>query len=181
MRRRSRTACCPPWAGRPGLTLAMQLAKEGFPGAATACKLLGANPETIRQGGGPPDCSRTPWSRIGEPCIPSKVVTEPVDDALDFADEIGYPVIVRPGLHPGRQRRRHSPERRTSCGRSAGQACGLSPIHQILVEKCIAGWKEIEFEVDAGQRGQRHHRLLAWKTSIRWACTPATPSSSPRP
>ena len=64
-----------------------------------------------------------------------------------------------PGLHAGRRRRRHRRRPRTSCARSRRTVCDLSPITQILVEKCISGWKEIEFEVMRDARGQRHHRL----------------------
>ena len=89
--------------------------------------------------------------KIGEPCIPSKVV-ETVDDAVDFAEVIGYPVIVRPAFTLG--------------GTGGGIAYNedelrdistnglrLSPITQVLIEKCISGWKEIEFEVIRDSKG----------------------------
>ena len=82
---------------------------------------------------------------IGEPVIPSNVVTD-LTGALSFAQTIGYPVIVRPaftlggsggGIAQNEEELRHI----------AATGLRLSPITQILVEKCISGWKEIEFEV----------------------------------
>ena len=75
-------------------------------------------------------------------------------------NRIGYPVMRPSRLHPGRRRRRHLPRTRQSCVRSAANGLRLSRVAQVLVEKCIAGWKEIEYEVMRDQHGQRHHRLL---------------------
>lgn len=135
--------------GQTGLTLSMQLAKDGFLDAHHV-KLLGARPETIDKAEDRQLFKDTMQS-IGQPCIPSKVVTD-LDDALAFADEIGYPVIVRPAFTLG-----------GTGGGIAGDiadlreiaASGLrhSPIHQILVERCVAGWKEIEFEVIRDSKG----------------------------
>ena len=135
--------------GQTGLTLSMQLAKEGFL-ARHNVKLLGANPETIDKAEDRQMFKDT-MDAIGQPTIASKVVTDVVS-ALQYADEIGYPVIVRPAF---------------TLGGSGGGICddaealnqiahnGLqaSPIHQILVEKCISGWKEIEFEVIRDAKG----------------------------
>ena len=130
--------------GQTGLTLSMELAKSGFL-AKHNVQLLGANPETIdkaedRQGF--KDC----LASINQPCIPSEVHTD-LQAAIKYAEEVlEYPVIIRPAFTLG--------------GTGGGivynhdqmveiAANGLhrSPIHQILVEKCITGWKEIEFEV----------------------------------
>ncbi len=130
--------------GQTGLTLCMELAKSGFL-ESHGVKLLGAKPETIDKAEDRQMFKDTMES-IGEPCIPSKVVTS-YEDALDFAKNgIGLPAIIRPAFTLG--------------GTGGGIANtweefdeiahnGLhrSPIHQILVEKCIAGWKEVEFEV----------------------------------
>lgn len=129
--------------GQTGLTLSMQLAKEGFL-AENNVKLLGADPETIHKAEDRQAFKDT-MEKIGEPVIPSKVV-ETVEDAVDFAKEIDYPVIVRPAFTLGG----------TGGGIAANEyelrdiatnGLRLSPITQILVEKCISGWKEIEFEV----------------------------------
>ena len=129
--------------GQTGLTLSMQLAKEGFL-EEHGVKLLGANPETIDKAEDRQEFKDT-MEKIGQPCIPSKVVTD-VEDAVAFAETIDYPVIVRPAFTLGG----------TGGGIAADEAelrdiarngLRLSPITQILVEKCISGWKEIEFEV----------------------------------
>lgn len=84
--------------GQTGLTLSMQLAKEGFLDSHNVT-LLGADPETIDKAEDRQSFKDTMES-IGEPCIPSKVVTT-VEDALDFAKVIEYPVIVRPAFTLG--------------------------------------------------------------------------------
>lgn len=135
--------------GQTGLTLSMQLAECGFLDE-QGVKLLGANPETIHKAEDRQAFKDT-MEKIGEPCIPSKVV-ETVDDAVDFAEVIGYPVIVRPAFTLG--------------GTGGGIAYNedelrdistnglrLSPITQVLIEKCISGWKEIEFEVIRDSKG----------------------------
>ncbi len=135
--------------GQTGLTLSMQLAKEGFLDA-HGVKLLGANPETIHKAEDRQAFKDT-MEKIGEPCIPSKVV-ETVEDAVDFAGEIDYPVIVRPAFTLGG----------TGGGIAYNEAelrdiatngLRLSPITQVLIEKCISGWKEIEFEVIRDSKG----------------------------
>ena len=135
--------------GQTGLTLSMQLAEEGFL-AENGVKLLGANPETIHKAEDRQAFKDT-MEKIGEPVIPSKVV-ETVEDAVDFAKVIHYPVIVRPAFTLGG----------TGGGIAnneeelidiATNGLRLSPITQILVEKCISGWKEIEFEVIRDSKG----------------------------
>ena len=130
--------------GQTGLTLSMELAKSGFLKSHNV-RLLGAVPETIDKAEDRQMFKDT-MEKIGEPVIPSKVVTT-YQDAIDFVhNEIGLPAIIRPAF---------------TLGGTGGGICrteaeldeivqnGLhrSPIHQILVEKCISGWKEIEFEV----------------------------------
>ena len=130
--------------GQTALTLSMELAKSGFL-ESHGVQLLGANPETIDKAEDRQIFKDT-MEKINQPCIPSKVVTT-YEDAIDFVhNEIGLPAIIRPAF---------------TLGGTGGGIChteaeldeivqnGLhrSPIHQILVEKCISGWKEIEFEV----------------------------------
>ena len=129
--------------GQTGLTLSMQLAKEGFL-AANGVKLLGANPETIDKAEDRQSFKDT-MEKINQPCIPSKVVTT-VEDAVDFAKEIDYPVIVRPAFTLGGTGGGIADDEEQLMD-IARNGLRLSPITQILVEKCIAGWKEIEFEV----------------------------------
>lgn len=130
--------------GQTGLTLSMELAKSGFL-EKHGVKLLGAKPETIDKAEDRQMFKDTMLA-IGEPCIPSKVVTT-YEDALDFVkNEIGYPAIIRPAFTLGGTGGGivHNDEEMDEI---AHNGLHRSPIHQILVEKCISGWKEIEFEV----------------------------------
>lgn len=129
--------------GQTGLTLSMMLAKEGFL-AQHNVTLLGANPETIDKAEDRQRFKNTMES-LGEPCIPSKVVTT-VEDALAFASEIGYPVIVRPAFTLGGAGGGIA-NTSQELARIATGGLRQSPITQVLIEKCISGWKEIEFEV----------------------------------
>ena len=130
--------------GQTGLTLCMELAKSGFLKEHNV-KLLGAKPETIDKAEDRQMFKDTMQS-IGEPCIPSKVVTD-YDSALDFAkNEIGFPVIIRPAFTLGGTGGGIA-NNEEEFDEIAHNGLHRSPIHQILVEKCISGWKEIEFEV----------------------------------
>ena len=130
--------------GQTGLTLSMELAKSGFLKEHNV-QLLGANPETIDKAEDRQMFKDT-MEAIGEPCIPSKVVTT-LKDALDFADNvIKYPVIVRPAFTLGGTGGGIAKDH-AELEEIAQNGLHRSPIHQILVEKCISGWKEIEFEV----------------------------------
>ena len=137
--------------GQTGLTLSMQLAKEGFLDKYNV-KLLGANPETIDKAEDRQMFKDTMES-IGQPCIPSKVVNT-VEDAVDFANQpgIGYPLIIRPAFTLGGTGGGivNDEEELKEITRNG---LYLSPITQVLVEKCIAGWKEIEFEVMRDAKG----------------------------
>ncbi|MDD6929581.1 MAG: carbamoyl-phosphate synthase large subunit [Treponema sp.] len=130
--------------GQTGLTLSMELAKSGFL-KEHGVKLLGANPETIDKAEDRQIFKDT-MEKIGEPCIPSKVVTN-YADALDFAKNvIGFPAIIRPAFTLGGTGGGIAYNER-EFDEIAHNGLHRSPIHQILVEKCISGWKEVEFEV----------------------------------
>ena len=135
--------------GQTGLTLSMQLAKEGFLKKHNVT-LLGSSPETIDKAEDRQIFKDT-MEKIGQPVIPSKVVTD-VESAVEFANEIGYPLIIRPAFTLGGSGGgivdNEEELRETSIN-----GLQLSPIHQILVEKSIAGWKEIEFEVIRDKAG----------------------------
>ncbi len=139
----------PTLGGQTGLTLAMQLAKSGFLDKYNV-RLLGANPETIDRA---EDRQRFKemLQSIGEPVIPSIIATT-LEEAVKFSEEIGFPLIIRPAFTLG--------------GSGGGIAYNMgefeeivrngirtSPIGQILVERCISGWKEIEFEVMRDGKG----------------------------
>ncbi|MDO4292257.1 MAG: carbamoyl-phosphate synthase large subunit [Eubacteriales bacterium] len=129
--------------GQTGLTLSMQLAKEGFL-EKEGVTLLGANPETIDKAEDRQIFKDT-MEAIGEPVIPSAVVST-LEAALSFAHGAGYPVIVRPAFTLGGTGGGIAKDE-ASLKEIASAGLRLSPITQILVEKCISGWKEIEFEV----------------------------------
>ena len=129
--------------GQTGLTLSMQLAKDGFL-EKHGVTLLGSNPETIDKAEDRQMFKDTMES-IGQPVIPSKVVTD-VESAKEFAASIGYPVIIRPAFTLGGSGG-GIVENEEELIEVAKNGINLSPIGQILVERCIAGWKEIEFEV----------------------------------
>jgi len=137
--------------GQTGLTLSMQLAKEGFLDRYNV-RLLGAKPETIDKAEDRQMFKDTMES-IGQPCIPSRVVNT-VEDAVKFANEpgIGYPLIIRPAFTLGGTGGGivNNEEELIDITRNG---LYLSPITQVLVEKCIAGWKEIEFEVMRDAKG----------------------------
>ena len=129
--------------GQTGLTLSMQLAKEGFL-EKYGVQLLGAKPETIDKAEDRQLFKDTMMS-IHQPVIPSTVVKD-VESAVAFADEIGYPVIIRPAFTLGGTGGGIVNDEK-ELREITANGLELSPITQVLVEKCISGWKEIEFEV----------------------------------
>ncbi len=135
--------------GQTGLTLCMQLARSGFLDS-MGIRLLGASPETIDKAEDRQLFKQT-MQQIGQPVVPSVIATD-IDTALDFANEIGFPVIVRPAFTLGGSGGGIANSRDELVDIARG-GLSLSPIHQILVEKSIAGWKEIEFEVMRDKAG----------------------------
>lgn len=135
--------------GQTGLTLSMQLAKEGFL-EKHGVTLLGANPETIDKAEDR-QLFKDTMESIGQPVIPSKVVTT-VEAAVEFANETGYPLIIRPAFTLGGTGGGIVNDEK-ELREIAMNGIYQSPINQILVEKCIAGWKEIEFEVIRDRAG----------------------------
>jgi carbamoyl-phosphate synthase large subunit len=129
--------------GQTGLTLCMQLARDGFL-EQNGVKLLGASLETIEKAEDRQKFKET-MEKIGQPCVPSVIATD-IKTAQEFADRIGFPVIVRPSYTLGGSGGgiAHNHEELNDIVRNGLE---LSPINQVLIEKCIAGWKEIEFEV----------------------------------
>ena len=129
--------------GQTGLNLSMELARSGFLDSRNV-RLLGSNPETIDKAEDRQIFKKT-MEDIGQPCVPSSVETT-VEGALHFAGEIGYPVIVRPAFTLGGSGGGIANDE-NELKEIAANGISQSPISQILVERCIAGWKEIEFEV----------------------------------
>ena len=128
--------------GQTGLTLAMQLSRDGTL-ARYGVKLLGSDIESIERAEDRERFRRT-LEEMGQPVIPSATAVT-VDEALAIADEIGYPVIVRPAYTLGGTGGGIAADAE-ELREIARNGLDLSPITQVLVEKCVSGWKEIEFE-----------------------------------
>ena len=135
--------------GQTGLTLAMQLSRDGTL-EEFGVRLLGTPIDAIEKAEDREKFRETMLS-INQPCVPSGIA-ETLEDALMVADEIGYPVIVRPAYTLGGSGGgiANDVEEMKQIARGGLDA---SPITQILVEKCISGWKEIEFETMRDARG----------------------------
>ena len=133
----------PTLGGQTGLNLAMALHEDGTL-AKYGVRLLGTSPESIHKAEdrqGFKDCMES----IGQPCVTSDVV-ESVEGAVEFAATIGYPVIVRPAYTLGGTGGGIAYDE-PSLREIADRGIHLSRVGQVLIERCIAGWKEIEFEV----------------------------------
>ena len=128
--------------GQTGLTLAMQLTKDGTL-EKYGVKLLGSGIDAIERAEDR-ERFRETLQEMGQPVIPS-ATCEDVEGALKIASDIGYPVIVRPAYTLGGTGGgiAQDAEELSSIAR---QGLDLSPITQVLIEKCVSGWKEIEFE-----------------------------------
>ena len=132
----------PTLGGQTGLNLAMELAESGFL-EREGVRLLGCNPESIKKAEDR-EAFRETMMAIGEPIVPSGVV-ETVEDAKTLAQQIGYPVIVRPAYTLGGTGGgiAETPEQLVEITENGLR---YSRVGQVLIERCIAGWKEIEFE-----------------------------------
>ena len=128
--------------GQTGLTIAMQLSKDGWL-QKHGVRLLGTSAEAIDTAEDR-ELFRDTMKAIGQPCVPSEIANT-LDEAMKAAEDIGYPVIVRPAFTLGGSGGgiAADPEEMRLI---AQNGLDVSPITQILVEKCISGWKEIEFE-----------------------------------
>lgn len=129
--------------GQTGLTIGMQLAKDGYLDK-MGVKLLGTDAEAIDKAEDR-QMFRDTMVKINQPVVPSDIAND-LETAEKIAEEIGYPVIIRPaftlgGAGGGVAHNKHELDI------IAKNGLMLSPITQILVERYIAGWKEIEFEV----------------------------------
>ena len=133
----------PNLGGQTGLNLAMALHESGVLEKYNV-RLLGTSPESIHKAEdrqGFKDCMES----INQPCVVSDVV-ESVEDAVTFAGSIGYPVIVRPAYTLGGTGGGIAYDE-YSLREIADRGINLSRVGQVLIERCISGWKEIEFEV----------------------------------
>ncbi|MBR6257432.1 MAG: carbamoyl-phosphate synthase large subunit [Lachnospiraceae bacterium] len=136
-------AIVPGIGGQTGLNLAMQLYKKGVL-AECEIELLGTDAKSI-------ECAedrelfKELCERIGEPVVPSEI-TYSADEAVAAAEKIGYPVILRPAFTLGGTGGGFADDEPT-LREMMKNALALSPVHQVLIEKSIKGFKEIEYEV----------------------------------
>lgn len=133
----------PTLGGQAGLNLGMELEESGFL-AAHHVKLLGTTAATIRKAEDRQEFKDT-MEKIGEPCAASKVV-ENVGDGVAFTNTIGYPVVLRPAYTLGGSGGGIA-HNQLELEEILENGLRLSRVGQVLVERCIAGWKEIEYEV----------------------------------
>ena len=133
----------PTLGGQTGLNLAMNLYEQGILDK-YGVRLLGTSPESIRKAEDRQGF-KDAMEAIGQPCVTSDVV-ESVEDAVAFASSIGYPVIVRPAYTLGGTGGGIAYDE-MSLREIADRGIHLSRVGQVLIERCISGWKEIEFEV----------------------------------
>ncbi|MGN0157424.1 MAG: carbamoyl-phosphate synthase large subunit [Lachnospiraceae bacterium] len=133
----------PTLGGQAALNLAMELEESGFL-KENHVKLLGTTSMTIKKAEDRLEF-KTTMEKIGEPCAPSLVV-ETVEDGVTFAEKIGYPVVLRPAYTLGGSGGGIA-HNRVELEDILENGLRLSRVGQVLVERCIAGWKEIEYEV----------------------------------
>lgn len=133
----------PTLGGQAGLNLGMELAESGFL-KEHGVRLIGTTAETIKKAEDRLEFKNT-MEKIGEPVAPSLVV-ENVEDGIAFTNKIGYPVVLRPAYTLGGSGGgiAHNLQELTDI---LENGLRLSRVGQVLVERCIAGWKEIEYEV----------------------------------
>ncbi len=133
----------PTLGGQAGLNLGMELEESGFL-ASHNVKLLGTTAATIKKAEDRQEFKDT-MEKIGEPCAASLVV-ENVEDGVAFTNTIGYPVVLRPAYTLGGSGGGIA-HNQSELEEILENGLRLSRVGQVLVERCIAGWKEIEYEV----------------------------------
>ncbi len=133
----------PTLGGQAGLNLGMELEESGFL-ASHHVTLLGTTAATIRKAEDRQEFKDT-MEKIGEPCAASKVV-ESIEDGVEFVKNIGYPVVLRPAYTLGGSGGGIA-HNQMELEEILANGLRLSRVGQVLVERCIAGWKEIEYEV----------------------------------
>ena len=133
----------PTLGGQAGLNLAMELEEAGFL-KENGVRLIGTTSETIKKAEDRLEFKAT-MEKIGEP-VAASLVVENVEDGLAFANKIGYPVVLRPAYTLGGSGGgiAHDSQQLVEI---LENGLRLSRVGQVLVERCIAGWKEIEYEV----------------------------------
>ncbi len=139
----------PTLGGQAALNLAMELDESGFLEAHNV-KLIGTTPETIKKAEDR-EMFKATMEKIGEPCAASEIV-HTVEEGIAFTNTIGYPVVLRPAYTLGGSGGgiAHNEDELVSI---LENGLRLSRVGQVLVERCIAGWKEVEYEVMRDSNG----------------------------
>lgn len=137
--------------GQTGLNFAMELSESGFL-EEQGVQLMGTSATGIKMGEDREDF-RAAMLRINEPCIPSETALT-VEECRRIAEKIGYPVIVRPAFTLGGTGG-GIVNNQAELEEIAATGLAVSRVHQVLIEKSIAGWKEIEFEAIRDAKGNR--------------------------
>ncbi len=133
----------PTLGGQAGLNLGMELAESGFLDA-QGVRLIGTTPRTIKKAEDRQEFKDT-MEKIGEP-VAASLVVESVEEGIRFTNTIGYPVVLRPAYTLGGSGGGIARDE-TELIAILSNGLRLSRVGQVLVERCIAGWKEIEYEV----------------------------------
>ena len=136
-------AIIPGIGGQTGLNLAMQLAKKGVL-KECGIEMLGTSAESIERAEDR-ELFKELCQQIGEPVVPSQI-TYSAEEAFEAAEKIGYPVILRPAFTLGGTGGGFADDA-DELREKMKNALALSPVHQVLIEKSIKGYKEIEYEV----------------------------------
>ena len=136
-------AIVPGLGGQTGLNLAVQLAKKGV---LQECQveILGTSFQSIEQAEDR-ELFKELCQSLGEPVLPSLIANN-IDEAVEAAKRIGYPVVLRPAFTLGGTGGGFADDE-TQLREMMRNALSLSPVHQVLIEKSIKGYKEIEYEV----------------------------------
>ena len=139
----------PTLGGQAALNLAMELEESGFL-RENNVRLIGTTSLTIKKAEDRLEFKNT-MEKLGEPIAPS-IVVENVEDGIEFANKIGYPIVLRPAYTLGGSGGgiAHDEEELVDI---LSNGLRLSRVGQVLVERCIAGWKEIEYEVMRDSNG----------------------------
>ena len=143
IRRERPDAILPGIGGQTGLNLAMQLERKGIL-AECSVELLGTKSSSIEQAEDR-EKFRALCTQLGEPVLPSGIAHS-LEEGLEVASQIGYPVVLRPAFTLGGTGGGFADDE-AACREILAGALALSPVHQVLVEKSVRGFKEIEYEV----------------------------------
>ena len=149
IRREQPDSILPTLGGQTGLNLAVELAESGFLDE-VGVRLLGTPVDSIHRAEDR-ELFKETMESIGEPCIESVIVTD-VETSLEFGDRVGYPLIVRPAYTLGGSGGGIAMDSE-ELARITQDGLRYSRVHQCLIEKSVAGWKEIEYEVMRDGKG----------------------------